>query len=501
LADIIKSTHRGIKVDIFEEDKMKTYLKISNQFRELLKQELQLWQMDGLIGTEQSSAISQRYQLDQMAKESTNRLLLAIYIIGATLIGAGAISFVAAHWENISPWVKIVLIVACMLTGHIAGFYLWKVSAKSPRLGHALIVLGTLVFGANIGLMAQIFHIKSNFYNGLYAWAIGAIIMAYVVESVPNAVIAIIVSFIGFCGWANLNHLSFCYYPFVITVIFLPFAYLYRSVFIYVLSLVSIGVSILISISEVSGGWWWGPSFTAFYIAAVGLGVFYFGCGLLSDRFPTFRQFTFPAVLLGTVFMTLSAYMLSFEAVAKHLNWLENWGYYSNANIAARRSEILNNWWRWGTPAIAVYLAAVILWIWAIIKGGLFDRRFFLVSVSVLAAFVLIISGLITAGFLPHSSGQYYDYSIDDCFWIVVLFNLGCFTLCAGLIAGSFRTESRGLFWAGIIFTALVITSRFLEYETGLLIKAVIFIVCGVGIILAGVGFENYLKRRRVANE
>ncbi len=482
---------------------MKTHLKISNRFRELLNQELRLWQTDGLISPEQSSAISQRYQLDQIAKESTNRLLFAIYIIGAVLIGAGAISFVAAHWENISPWLKIVLIVACMLTGHITGFYLWKVSAKSPRLGHALVVLGTLVFGANIGLMAQIFHIKSNFYNGLYTWALGAVIMAYAVKSVPNAVVAIICSFIGFCGWIDLNHLSFCYYPFVIAVVFLPFAYLYRSILIYILSLVFIGASILVSLSEVCGYWWWGPSFSAFYLAAIGLGVFYFGCGLLSDRFSTFRQFTFPAVLLGVVFITLSAYILSFESVAKHLRWLpfEGWGYYGTADASVRRSEILNSWWRWGTPAISVYLAAVILWLWAIIKGGLFDRRFFLVSVSVLAAFVLIVSGVITAGFLPHSSGQYSDYSIVDCFWIVVLFNLGCFALCVGLIAGSFRTESRSLFWAGIIFTALVITSRFLEYETGLLIKAVIFITCGISIILAGVGFENYLKRRRVANE
>lgn len=471
---------------------MKTHLKISDRFRELLKQELQLWQADGLISTEQSSAISQRYRLDQMAKESTNRLLFAIYIIGATLIGAGAISFVAAHWEQITPSAKIGLIVACMLTGHIAGFYLWKVSAKSPRLGHALIVLGTLVFGANIGLIAQIFHIKSHFYNGLNAWAIGAIIMAYAVESVPNAFIAIIVSFIGFCGWTGDNPQSFCYYPFVAAAIFLPFAYLCRSVLIYILSLVFIGASILVSLSVVCGNWWWwGPSFSAFYLAAIGLGLFYFGYGLLSDRTSGFRHFTFPAVLLGVVFIALSAYILSFESVAGHLRWLpyEDWRYYDTANASARRSEI------------SVYLAAVILWIWAIIKGGLSDRRFFLVSISGLVASALIISGIITAEFLPRSSGQYSDYSIVDCFWIVVLFNLGCFALCAGLVAGSFRTESRGLFWAGIIFTALVITSRFLEYETGLLIKAVIFIACGISIILAGVGFENYLKRRRVANE
>ena len=43
------------------------------------------------------------------------------------------------------------MIVAFMLIGHTLGYYLWQISAKSPRLGHALVVLGTLVFGANIG--------------------------------------------------------------------------------------------------------------------------------------------------------------------------------------------------------------------------------------------------------------------------------------------------------------------------------------------------------------
>ncbi|MGD0077467.1 MAG: DUF2157 domain-containing protein, partial [Sedimentisphaerales bacterium] len=64
-----------------------------------------------------------------------------------------------------------------------------------------------------------------------------------------------------------------------------------------------------------------------------------------------------------------------------------------------------------------------------------------------------------------------------------------------------FLLLDRQIFWAGILFTALVIASRFLEYETGLVIKAVIFITCGIAIILAGVGFENYLRKRRITNE
>ena len=79
--------------------------------------------------------------------------------------------------------------------------------------------------------------------------------------------------------------------------------------------------------------------------------------------------------------------------------------------------------------------------------------------------------------------------------------NIACFTLSAGFIACSFRLEDRRIFWAGVLFAALIIASRFLEYETGLLIKAVVFIACGIGLIAAGVGFENYLKKRRLINE
>ncbi len=444
---------------------MKTYLKISNRFRELLKQELQLWQTDGLISTEQSSAISQRYRLDQMAKESTNRLLFAVYIIGATLIGAGAISFVAAHWEQITPTAKIGLIVACMLTAHIAGFYLWKVSAQSPRLGHALIVLGTLIFGANIGLMAQIFHIKSHFYNGLFAWAIGAIIMAYAVESVPNAFIAIIVSFVGFCGWADYNHLSFCYYPFVAAVIFLPFTCLSRSVLAFSLSLIVIGASVVVYAGFDS-------EIIALGLAAPGAALLFFAFGLLLNRSVGLKMFASPAMVVATLFIAFGAYLSSFH-------------YYSlsYSNLFEHRM--------WLVPTISLYAMAVLMWSF-VFKEFFAGQRISLFVSGVLVSCVLVAAPIVIT---QASMGS------PDSFWVAVFSNLACLTLSAALIANSFRAEDRRLFWAGVLYLALVITSRFFEYETGLLIKAVVFIVCGVSLILAGVGFENYLKQRRMTNE
>ena len=45
------------------------------------------------------------------------------------------------------------------------------------------------------------------------------------------------------------------------------------------------------------------------------------------------------------------------------------------------------------------------------------------------------------------------------------------------------------------------LNSRFLEYQTSLLLKAAVFTACGIGLIIAGVAFENHLKKRRLADE
>jgi len=454
---------------------MKDSIKVSNHFRKELKQELQIWQSDGIITPDQSAAINQRYMLDQTAWESRNIVLSAIYIIGVVLVAAGIISFVAAHWDKITPSVKITVIISFMLACHLSGFYLWKISGKSPRLGHALIALGTLVFGANIGLLAQIFHIKANFYNGMYAWAVGAVIMAYALESVPNIVIAVIVSFIAFCGWIADGPHAFCYYPFVAAAVFLPFAYLHRSVLTFIFSFLAIGISILIYI-DISICY--GDKLFKFFLTSMGIGLLYFAYGLLSARTKNFKSFAAPAMVLAVSLTTLSSYIMSFETSVEEIK----------VKFDLFKGEL------WAIPIATIYIIALFMWIY-VFKSMLFSRRLRPLSISMLASTILVLLGIFFSFYCKN------DKFCIDSFTILISANLACLVLAVGLIINSFRAEDRRIFWAGILFTALIIASRFLEYETDLLLKAVVFIACGVGLILAGVSFENYLKKRRLINE
>ena len=45
------------------------------------------------------------------------------------------------------------------------------------------------------------------------------------------------------------------------------------------------------------------------------------------------------------------------------------------------------------------------------------------------------------------------------------------------------------------------VTLESVEYETGLLIKSAAFTASGIALIVAGVMFEKYLKKRRLADE
>jgi uncharacterized membrane protein len=455
-----------LKPAFLKKDRMKKYRKISTRFRELLKQELPSWQTDGIISAEQSDVISQKYQLDQIQKESTRLLISAIYIIGAILICGGIISFIAAHWEKIPASVKVAMIVAVMLTSHTIGYYLWKISGKSPRLGHALVVLGTLVFGANIGLMAQIFHIRANFYNGLFAWALGAITMAYALQSVPNAVVGILVWFIGFCGGVEAHERIFAIYPFIAAVVFLLFAYLNRSILVFSLSLLATGFAIVIHTFDgsrylISSG-----------LVAPGIGLLLLGGGLLLKRTANYSEFGPCAMTIAAIFAAFGAYVSSFHS------------------YGMRFPELLNER-LWLAPTIAVYVLSIAVWLFAW-KRVLSDAQARWISAGLLISCILTAAPILITPLLMSS---------PDSFWCVVFANTACVILAATLIVNGFLLLDRRIFWAGIIFAALVITSRFLEYETGLLIKAVVFITCGIVLILAGVEFENYLKRRRFVNE
>ncbi|NJM28709.1 MAG: hypothetical protein HC856_11885 [Pseudanabaena sp. RU_4_16] len=73
-------------------------------------------------------------------------------------------------------------------------------------------------------------------------------------------------------------------------------------------------------------------------------------------------------------------------------------------------------------------------------------------------------------------------------------YNALLFLLAVGLIRESLEKSHRLPFWSGIFLLFLQIISRLFEYNTGLLLKAFVFALCGIGVIVAGLWFERYMQ-------
>lgn len=150
-------------------------------FHRRLKQEIEIWLRENLITPEQRDKILARYELLRQADEKAGpgRLVTTITILGSILIGVGVILFIAANWSEIPRWGKLGIIFSSMVICYSLGFYLRYEKGNYPKVGASLILLGSLIFGAGIFLIAQIYHITVHYPNGPLLWGLGVLPLAY----------------------------------------------------------------------------------------------------------------------------------------------------------------------------------------------------------------------------------------------------------------------------------------------------------------------------------
>ncbi|MGB3494534.1 MAG: DUF2157 domain-containing protein, partial [Elainellaceae cyanobacterium] len=236
----------------------------SDSFRQKLRQEATQWQTEGLISPVQLQQLADRYQFEQLDTDARDRFVSILLIIGGLLLGIGVITFVAANWQAIPRFLKVLLLLSLLIGADVSGFLLWRsphsrsrdaVSqpsiaqppAQNPsqdreqwrqRLGHGLLIFGALTLGANLALMGQMFHQDGSAFGLCLIWGLGVLSMAYGLQLASLGIIAVILVSIGF--WtvvfdaSVLTQGSFLqiicqYMPLVIGILFLPLAYQRRS--------------------------------------------------------------------------------------------------------------------------------------------------------------------------------------------------------------------------------------------------------------------------------
>ena len=185
-----------------------------------LQNDLPLWVERGWVTPAGQPAILQHIS---SGAAGARRAPLAFAMLGVLLVGTGVILFFAANWDGLAKLTKLVILFGAMWTAYFAAACaLARPDRIANGFAHALLLLGTILFGANINLIAQIYHISGHYPNAILLWSLGALVVAWLVRSEPVAVLGLLLLTL----WTGMESFGFdhrLHWPFVIGwLFFLP---------------------------------------------------------------------------------------------------------------------------------------------------------------------------------------------------------------------------------------------------------------------------------------
>jgi uncharacterized membrane protein len=151
---------------------------ISEQMREWLHGELNVWRGGGILTDDQSGQILALYETpNQAAGRRRSIAMFLISGIAALLIGLAALLVVSYNWHAMSATTKLATIFSALVGLHIVGVAL-RTTWQRPLTSEPIFLIACIFYGASIWLIAQIFNIQSHYPDGFWYWAIGVLPIA-----------------------------------------------------------------------------------------------------------------------------------------------------------------------------------------------------------------------------------------------------------------------------------------------------------------------------------
>src|SRR5689334_2331564 len=179
-----------------------------SRYARRLDRDLARWREQGWISPDGEAAIRR----DVASRSRGLELAPVLGILGAVLIGFGAMSFVAAHWNEMPRLLRLSLIFGGLFGAYgLAGFLFDR---KHPAFAHAAILVGVSLFGAGIMLIAQMFHISGHAPDAVLTWALGALLAGLVLRSNPALALAMLL--VGLWGLWEMYDSNHVYWPFLV---------------------------------------------------------------------------------------------------------------------------------------------------------------------------------------------------------------------------------------------------------------------------------------------
>ncbi len=426
-------------------------------FAERLHHELPSWVEEGLIPGNAAERLLQRYPTTDRRGPS---VLTALYVLGALMIGGGVLSLVAWNWETLSAGWKVALMGTGLALVHTVGYRLWRFEPRT-RLGHGLLVLASVLFGGTVGLIVQIFHMDTPWYDVLGIWAGGSLVAAWAYRSLPTALLAVALAAVW--GFAAIERVTTGYsaIPWAIALLFGPLAWHLRSSLVAGLALLTAGGTFATAAGVAFGG----NQETGVMPGALAVSILLVIAGTRLPDPTRLRGLGRWFRGAGVAAFVSGAFPLTFRLEAEAVWWP---GWAAMDHVAFFGFLI--------GPAV---LGGAVLWVASFLSG---TARPSAPSWSwALIAGAVVLLAMTTWGDPPQARA-------------FVTANAALLILAVEALRSGARDGRRALFWMGMILAVALIVSRFLEFDTGLLVKGGVFIACGISVILLGRMFERRIR-------
>lgn len=190
--------------------------------RKWVENQAPLWIERGIVTREQANQILDLY-------EDKKHAVGLLPILGSILLGLGILSFIAANWQDIPQLVRLCLVMAAMAGFYVAGEIM--VRRGSDKLGIALVALGVITFGGGIILIGQMFHLIAYHAGTFILWSAAGVLAAFLYRSRYLYLLSLLL--VNIAQWYSVNEFdTFSYTAFGLLVLALgTYVWKRRSIF------------------------------------------------------------------------------------------------------------------------------------------------------------------------------------------------------------------------------------------------------------------------------
>ncbi|MBC8210820.1 MAG: DUF2157 domain-containing protein [Gammaproteobacteria bacterium] len=424
-----------------------------NKHHHWLAQQIPAWVSAQIISAEQAKNLQQRYPVS----DSINLGRLLITGAGAIMIGLGVILLFAYNWAEMGKYVKLAVIFSALAGAHLAALLSMH---RHPVLSEGLFVVGTMLMGAAIFLIGQIYHLDSHYPDAFLLWSGGALALAWARPSLSQAFIAIILvlswHMLEVLDFSTSNHGAFLL---IIAGIF-PLVWRLHSPllarYVSIALFITLGLSISIESERLLG---------ISLLASASL-LIILNQLLQFQKNIEYREIAQEMAKPAILLLAIISFMLTFQEVLKDF-------------IIIRLEQNLYSVAFW-----VVVTLSQAGFIWLFIKRQL--------SLLVILSELILLSVLLPALLLDLQNIQTLGRIHQ---WLPALFNLLILIGSSWMMFDGARQANRRQLVTGSLLFALLAMARYSDLFDSLLARASVFLLVGVALFVVGNIYQRHKKQ------